>query len=345
MYNLAKLLTEAPEKLERLIILFLKLLIVLFLCNSLFNYNISISKFIESPIAKDFSISKVIFFIVIIIAVWLLVWNVFAEIILGDLLSFFFSKLVGKVHFYKFLNDSLKIIKDKAGTSNIANSIIQFVDNYLNEFTNTLKEGKSRIRQYYFILTILYFTFIFFIKDIDLSNWLKWFGGILILFYLLVNVFVNLLYIYITENTDEMKKLFSRLTFCLMTVKAVEQNPFIKQNYKKSGNLKRLRLDRQNEDKRLPAMFQIFPVYYWNDTLIKAVLDKGLQDQTKTERTIKTENFYDVLISNVMPNEENVRNIVKIPHFAYLFCEDKDQIYKNFEVFLFKVTNGLYRIE
>ena len=85
MYNLAKLLTEEPEKLERLGILFLKLLVILFIGSVFFGFNISISEFFENPIPKNYTISNFILFLISLIFIWFVVWTLIADFILGEI--------------------------------------------------------------------------------------------------------------------------------------------------------------------------------------------------------------------------------------------------------------------
>ena len=347
MYNLAKLLTEEPEKLERLGILFLKLLVTLLIGSVLFGLNISISGFIENPIPKDYTIAKFILFLILLVIVWYIVWSLIAEMIIGELLIWSLSKIGNKKDIFNEVLHLLKVVKKDNGNLSPNKNVISFSDilhNYTEEDEELVKESKSRIRQYFIVTSVIYIV-LWVAKDITFPSSLKWFGGVMIANLLVGNIILNQIHNYFNDNRDEMKKQFSALAFTQMIINAIEQNPFIKHHYEKSNYWRRIQLKRKTELNELPESFKFFPVFYWNSTLTKAMLDKGLQQRAAKEINTATKIcHYDVVICNVQPDDENVKNILKQPGFAFLHCENEEQIYKNIEILLFQVTNGMYRI-
>ncbi|MCW3085100.1 MAG: hypothetical protein JWP12_2466 [Bacteroidetes bacterium] len=347
MYNLAKLLTEEPAKLERLGILFLKLLVTLFIGSAFLGFNISISDFVENPVPKDYTISKFIFFLIMLVIIWFVVWTLIAELIIGELMIWLLSKIGNKKTIFTDVLHFLDVVKKNNETLSPNKYVIvfnQMLHSYTDEDEKVITESKSRVRQYFLVVTVVYVALLL-AKDVSLPCGLKWFGGIMIVNLLIVNVIFNQIHNYFSDNLDEMKKQFSRMAFSQMIINAIEQNPFIKNHYEKSDNWQRIHLNKKTELDWLPESFKFFPVYYWNDTLTKIMLDKGLQKREGKEiKPEKIGNHYDVVVCNVKPDDENVKSILSQRGFAYLHCENEEQIYKNLEVLLFKVTNGMYRI-
>jgi hypothetical protein len=347
MYSFAKLLTEEPEKLERLGILFLKILITLFIGSVFFGFNISIAEFFENPIPKGYTISNFILFLISLIFIWYVVWILIAELILGEITIWLLSKIGNKKYIFTEVLSLLKVVKKDNKNLSPEENVITFnemLQNYTEEDEKDIKEGKSRLRQYYIVATVIYITLLC-SKDIILPCWLKWVSPIMVTNILIASVVLNQIHNYFTENLDEMKKQFSLFAFAQMANNAIDKNPFIKHHYKRIGLWNRIRLERKTEDDRLPNSFNFFPLYYWNDSLTKAFLDKGLQQRAeKDPLLVKKGTHFDVIVSNVKPDDENIKSILSQPGFVYLHCEDEEQIYMNLEVLLFKVTKGMYRI-
>jgi len=51
------------------------------------------------------------------------------------------------------------------------------------------------------------------------------------------------------------------------------------------------------------------------------------------------------LISNVELSKDNINNVLANPQFVYMYCQNEENILKNIDVLLFKITNGNYHIE
>lgn len=347
MYSLAKLLTEEPEKLERIGLLFLKLLVTLFIGSAFFGLNISISEFVQNPIPNDYTLTNFVFFLILLVVIWFTVWTFIAEIIIGQLIIWAVSKIGNSKSIFNDVLAFINVIKKKGDNIAPAKNVIAFSDmlqNYSDEDEKIVKDSKSRIRQYYLVTTVIYFTLIF-AKDINFPCWLKWFGGIMSFNFLLGSAISNKLHEYFTDNLDEMKKQFSRLAYAQMIIKAIEQNPFLKQHYEKGDKWMRIHLKRKTEDESLPETFKFYPVFHWNEGLTKIMLDKGLEQRSGKELPPeKIGKHYDVVVCNIKPDDKNIKDILSQPSFVYLHCETEEQVYKNIEVLLFQVTKGMYSI-
>lgn len=348
MYNLAKLLTEEPEKLERLGILFLKLLVTLFIGSAYFGFNFSITCFIDNPIPKDYTISKFIFFVISLVLIWFIVWSIFADLLLGEVLIWLLSKIGNKKLIFTDVLSLLSVVKKNNQTLSPDKNVIEFnemLHSYSDEGEKVMREGKSRARQYFIVSSVIYISLLF-AKDINLSATLKWVGGIFTLNFLIASVVFNQIHKYFNENLDEMKKEFSKLSFVQMVINSIDQNTFIKIHYERKGRWQKIGLKRKNQIEWLPESFTIFPLYNLNESLTQELLKIGLiQRSNKNIMDEKENTHYDVLICNVKPNEENIKIILSQHRFVYLYCENNEQCFKNIEILLFKVTNGHYRMD
>ncbi len=154
MYNLAKLLSEEPEKLERLGILFLKLLITLLLGSIFLEYEFAISTLAENPIPKEFTLSKFVFYVIILIVIWFIVWGVIADAILGYLLINILSKIGNKKEIVLDWLIFFNVIKKRYSTLQPGKNIIAFnslLQSYTEEDALSFKENQIRARQYFLV--------------------------------------------------------------------------------------------------------------------------------------------------------------------------------------------------
>src|SRR5574337_323065 len=133
MYNLAKLLIDEPHKLERLIILFLKLLITLHVTGLIFGYDLSVGSIIENPIPKTASAIQVIYFFVIVVAAWFVLWGVIAEILLYDVLIGLLSNIGNDRAVFIVMMWLLGVAEEKDKKLFPKGHIISFADS-LNDF-------------------------------------------------------------------------------------------------------------------------------------------------------------------------------------------------------------------
>jgi hypothetical protein len=327
---------------------YLKLLVTLFFGSIFSGLNISISGFVENPIPKEYSITKFILFLILLITIWFILWTLIAELIIGELLIWAVSKIRNNKTIFDEVLSFLNVIKKKGDNITPAKHAIAFsevLQEYNEKYEQQINQSKSRIRQYYLVTTVTYLTLIF-TKDFTLPYWLKWFGAIMSLNFFIANVAYNKVHGYFKENYDEMRKQFSRLAYAQMIANAIEQNPFINHHYEKSDRWFRIHLKRKTNVEHLPETLKFFPLFHWNDSLTKVFLDKELEKRAEKNLSVsEVGKHYDVVICNIKPDEENIKNISSQSGFAYLYCENEEQIYKNLEVLLFKITNGMYRID
>jgi hypothetical protein len=242
----------------------------------------------------------------------------------------------------------LKIIKKQRDSISPTEKSIAFWD-FLKSFNDQsekeLSDAKSRIRKYYLLILVTLGTLLT-SKDVKAPIWLICVGVYFLLNLFVLNILIHKMYEYFTEHRNEMEKLFGRLAYSQMIINSIEQNPFFKHYYDRSDRWIRIHLTRKNgELNELPETMKIYPQFYWNDMLMKASLDEAFKKSSERNFSVeKIGKHYDIVISNIKPDDTNVKYILAQNSFAYLHCENEEQIYKNLELFLFKVTNGFYRI-
>lgn len=347
MYNLAKLLTEEPEKLERLGILFLKLLVTLFIVSSIFGFYIPINVFVEDLIPKDYTIVKALLFLILITIIWFIVWTIIADLILGDFLIWLLSKIGSKKEIFTAALAALKIVKLKNENISPLRNVVAF-NSILQDFTDedekAINDNKIRIRQYYLVALVIFITLIV-SKNVILPIWIKWFSGIMIIFFLLVCVVTNQIHEYFKENLDDLKKQFGQVAYVQTIINALDHNVYLKRHFEIDNSWRRINLKRKIESDDPPETLKLFPLFLRYEEIARIILNKELQKRSREEIPAdKIGKHFDVVLCNFKPDEEIVKDILSLPNFAYLHCENEEQIHKNLEIFLFKVTNGNYRI-
>ena len=83
MYSIAKLLSDEPKKLENLILAILKLLITIWIAQSILDFKSTLSDFTLDSFFKNFRVDQSIYFIVTSIGVWYVLWEIFNELIVS----------------------------------------------------------------------------------------------------------------------------------------------------------------------------------------------------------------------------------------------------------------------
>ncbi len=347
MYTVATLLAEEPEKFEKLVFVFLKMLVTLLVTSVLFDFNLSIPELGEKFIPQSYSISRLIYFIILTIIVWFVIWEIIAEIILGEFVIWALSKIGNRKTIFNEVLGIFNVVKTKNNNIGPAKNIIIFNDllqTYSTDGEKFINESKARARQYYIISTVVYFSMLF-AADIFLPNWFKWMGVLLIINFLISSLTLHLIHSYLSLNLEDMKKQFSRLSYAQMVINTIEKNSFIKQNYNRRGDWTRITLERKTDFDWLPEILSIYPFYHWNELLAKTVLDLGLQEVANKHSNKENNYTYRVLVSNMDLNSKNISNILANPQFVYMKCQNEEQMMKNIEILMFKITNGNYSID
>jgi hypothetical protein len=337
MYNFAKLLTEEPEKLERIGILFIKLLVTLLVGSQLCGFNMSISDFIENPIPEGYTLSECIIFGLSLVFIWYFLWSTAAELGMEGL-----TRLLAKIGNEKKMTIDilrlLNVVKKSGGNIYPAKNIVifnQMLQAYDAEDQQYINNGKSRLRQYLVVLMGIYFTLLF-SKDVIIPTALHLICILMLLNFIVVNALAHKIHNYFEDNIDELRKQYSVLAYVQTIMNGIKQIHTIETNYEIDGPRARIWLKKKASGGDLPQSLKIYPIFHWNDTLLKQVI----RDEIIVRRNRNTDkpHHYDIVICNVAPNPEDTKVIEAQPGFAFLHCENEEQVYRNFELFLYQAS-------
>lgn len=338
MYNFAKLLTEEPEKLEKVGLLILKFLITILIANLLFGFNISISEFLENPVPKDYTIKKLIITIISFILIWFVLWNLIADLILGEVVVRLLSKFDKDENVFRVVLELSGVIKTNQQKQYLPNrNIITFynlLQNYSVEDDNFISAEKSRVRQYYIISFIIYIGI--FIIDEKSLLWLKWFGFIVVLNFLIATVFLNKAHRYFVNNIPELRKQLQPLSFAHQCLFAINENRLIKLNYKKVRPFGRNCFELLNDNNSLPKLIKFYPFSFGNIFIASSLIKDGMNKLIEQE-SVKTDTYI-VIISDVLPSDKEIAEVKAQNNFAYLYCKNEEEIIENLEILFFEMN-------
>ena len=338
MYNFVKLLSDEPEKFEKVGIVVLKFLITMLIANILFGFNISISAFLENPVPKDYTVKKMIITIISFILIWVVLWTIVAEFILGELVVRLLSKFDKDENVFKILLELAGVVKTNQNKQYLPNrNIITFynlLENYSAEDNNFVNSEKSRVKQYYIMSIIIYVGI--FIIDIKSLLWLKWLGFIPVMNFLICTVFLNKSHRYLINNIQKLKKQFQPLSYAQTCLFAINDNHLIKLNYKKTKPFGRNYFDLVNENNSLPKLIKFYPFSFGNSYIASSLINEGIRKLIEQES--QNTDTYTVIISDVLPSDEEIGKLQTQNNFAYLFCQNEEEIINNLETFFFKIN-------
>lgn len=338
MYNFIKLLSDEPEKLEKVGIVVLKFLITMLIANILFGFNISISAFLENPVPKDYTVKKMIITIISFILIWVVLWSIVAEFILGELFIRLLSKFDKDENVFIMLLELSGVVKTNQNKQYLPNrNIITFynlLENYSVEDNNFVNAEKSRVKQYYIMSIIIYLGI--FIIDVKSLSWLKWLGFIPVLNFLIGTVFLNKAHRYFVNNIQKLRKQFQPLYFAHACLFAINNNHLIKLNYKRTKPFGRNYFELVNENSALPKLIKFYPFSFGNSYIASTLINEGIHKLIEQE-SHKTDT-YTVIISDVLPSDEEIAIVQTQNNFAYLFCQNEEEIIDNLETLFFKMN-------
>lgn len=233
MYNLAKLLTEEPKKIEKLLILFSKLILTFYLTSSIYGFKLSIASTIENPIPKDLTTEKIIYFFSSLVIVWYVCWNV----IIGGVLTVLPMWLLTRKETGKNIAEIFLRYTEVASSTGLGNhyirrkNIIAFEkDMRKTETLQEFEEYDDRFREYYMLTITTFLTLILF-SDIKLSGWTTWFFVSLMIGFFIFSVWVSLVHKYFRDNWEFLRNEFKQLAYFQKVSNVVKESNLVKSSY------------------------------------------------------------------------------------------------------------------
>jgi hypothetical protein len=342
MYNLAKLLTDEPEKLERLIILFLKLIITLYLAGLIFNYDFTINSLVENPLPKTLTTSKLILFFVSCIAVWFVFWSTILELLLCEGIVWLFTKWADKRKSLLTVLGFLGVIEERNGRIiKPKKYIILFVESLkLLQDKNPLPAVKTRLKQYYIISLGALFVLI-------LSKAIVC-GYILLSLFFILNMLVgcvlfNRVSIYIDENYSALIREFEMLAYSQRIYNTILESEYSKNHYDKPELGRKILLKRKEGYDWVPESIKVVAGFHWNTKLGQFYVEEFLNRMKDKEKESVTER-YEYFISNIPLNENIISSVKKRKGFVYIYAIDDEEIFKGLEEAFFKMQED-YKLQ
>ena len=345
MYNIVNLLTEEPKKLERIILLFLKLLVVLFVGGEIFDYQFSMKDATDEIIPQDYTISKGIFFLISLTIVWYLVWTIFADVIIGGLSVWIFSRKPVKRDTFMEILHWFSVVEQKGkGKGKYivpGKQVIKFqemLSNYTDEDDDFIEDGKSRLHGYFSISVVIYIVLLS-ASDLNLPILLIIFGAFMILNMLVLAVVINKAHRYLIDNFDALKKEFGFLAYAEMTKRALEQNQHVSRNFEFGGKWKAIGLKKKFEQSGLPEEIRVYPFYVWNEEFGKEVVEDMIAVRGRETDRFKDRDVHFILISNTEISEKAKEMLELNPKLDYIECEvNEEKIYKRLELLFYRIA-------
>ncbi len=337
MNDLLKFLVER-EKLERLIMILLKITITVTVLFSILNIYASIQEIATGDFLRDHKIVCVLFFSFGFAILWNLIWSygvVFIQPII-NLLSTKFGK-----------NTFLEIFLLLAGVLDIrltpTNKAIAF-SNELNSLAekdeNPFNEGESKMVQYFLIGLFGYLTLLN-AEEISIA----WPHHLIIIFALLSMLFTAIMIQSLSEQFDnsllELRKKYKKVAYFLMVKNAI--NLLNLSEFNVDVRSRRIFLKKKEDWMPYPPII-ITPSFFWNydlgcrklvEEFTKAqmrLLEKGKKEFTET--TIR----YSVLVSNIKP-EIVEKYISKFERAIYIYGETENDINNRIEEMFHVISN------
>jgi hypothetical protein len=328
MYNLAKLLSDEPKKLERLFVLFLKLLITLYLTGLLLDYKFTINALVEKPIPEGLTTSKLILFFVATIIVWFAFWNFLLDMIMCEFIVWLLSLIPNKrkltFSFLEILNVATvkdgRLISPKKNMVDFAEGLHQLKD------TQEFHDIKSRQKSYYVVALGAYIVLL--LSHSLSTKWIGW-GAAISINLLLGAVVYNVVHSFIVDNYDSLLKEFDSFAFIQKVFAAVSNHEEIKSCYEVTLFKSRVRLQRKQDYSWVPEEVIIETYYHWSKDLGKLFLD--FQAQRIESKSIVEPGKYLFVVSNIEISPALRKIVEKQDRMFYIIGQNQDEIITGIE--------------
>lgn len=338
MYNFAKLLTEEPEKLERLILLLLKFIMTLWITTTIFGSDITLQEIFNEDAVSKYNLTSILFFSFCFIITWGIVWLIGVGVIMSILINLL-SKIGNS-------EDKLKSFLWSAGVIDIndkpKNNVIDFadeLDDMAKKDINTYNETATRLFQYFSISLVAYIILLS-SNEIKLSSTVN---SIVIGVFILT--FISLIILtsasnYVDESLLKLRKQFRSMAYFQMVNSAL--NTSTNYDYNIDTRTRRIFLEKK-EDFPYPPI-RVTPLYVWNYNLgEKKMIDdlkRAHKNISTNEAEVQIQNnpVYNVIVTNIKP--DSVREFIsKLDMGIFIYAETREDINNGIEEMFYKINN------
>lgn len=353
MYNLAKLLTDEPEKLERLVILFLKLLITFLAAVILLGFDLSISSIIKDPIPETYSASRLLYFFACFILLWFFLWFII-EGAFYDLPVLIFSKgantrasvmkmlsIVGVVNMPNY--DLRKKIPKLIHPGKHIKIFVEALKAQNEE--RFIEKNTSRLKQYY-VLIVASFILLLASKDVDLSCCQRIGVSLIILLLLIGCIVFRQLQRYINDNYDALLREFEPMVYSHMVHQTIKEETFIEQNYNIPEDSWGKQVVNLKKDSYLPfpKQIKIIPAYHWNESFVQQLMEITMAKRKSKNKPIDYP-CIDLYISNVKPTDVVCSLIASQNAIVFIHATNEQEIFDGLEEAFYKLQRIYYGLK
>lgn len=324
MYSIAKLLSDEPKKLENLILAILKLLITIWIAQSILDFKSTLSDFTLDSFFKNFRVDQSIYFIVTSIGVWYVLWEIFNELIVSFII-FLLSQIGNPIEFLKWYLWAINSIK-------IKDDLIIDSNPHILNFTESTNETdmfiiNSRAHQIFSVGLVSFL--ILLNSNISLNAWQISISIFILVNFLLISIIQRKLHDFYIENSITIKHSFYALGQLQKIKNVLNQLEPFKSNFSYESKRKRIFLSKINDKEFLPEKIHIKLMYNSNKELgNKIIQNEGF----KISETIK-DNRLLVICSNFYLPEQRLTKINE--NTFCIYGESQDEIYKGFEELIY----------
>lgn len=332
MYNLARLLTEEPKKLERLIILFFKLLITICFATTLFGYKIELSTFIDTPIPKNITAADVIYFLLLSTLIWFVLWFIILENIFYELPIWLLTRKNDFKNSFLFYLDFFSILNVNKNNkiTGADTNIISFY-RFLNQFDKsednkeTLRDIRERLKQYYLIVVP---AFCFLLFEYDLKSWEIIIGTYFIINFFIGNTIICRAHKYIDSNLEAIKREIGPLAFAKQITETMNEIQLFS-NYETPKVYKKMVIKRISGYEALPSELMIVSAFHWNHSLGKRMIN-SLVERGQLPTKMR-DGRYTLFITNIPLDTETINRLNKSEWFSILMAGTEEEMFFQLE--------------
>ena len=343
MYNFAKLLTEEPEKLERLIILFLKFLMTLWITLKLFGVDISIDEILKDEVFSKHTLMSILFISFSFIVVWIGIWLIAIGTIV-QLLVDFLSKICSPKKYLKPILWGLGVTDIDGMPKDNVIDFAETLDEMAKSNDDTITETATRLFQYFSVGLIIYIIFKW-NNEVTIPYSLNF-----ILIGILILLFASLVILkgcsrYLDTSLLELRKEFTNMAYSQMVNNALKTTT--NRDYSIDRRIRRIFLSKKEE--YLPYHpIRVTPVYVWNynlgekkmvDDLKKAQINLSKDDAQNHNQNIPA---YNVIVTNIKPDAVK-EFISKLDMGIFIYAETKNDIDNGIEEMFYKINNDNFK--
>lgn len=333
MYNLAKLLTEEPKKIEKLLILLSKLIIILFITSSLYGFTTSLSALIENPLPKELTTIKVIYFFASIVIVWYVVWNILIEGLLTQFPIWLITRKKTGENTVNFFFSMLGIAHRFGSHYVRGENIIAFTQNLKQDEIDELDEIDSRQRQYYQLSLITLIALLLF-GNIKVPGWTIYFFMTIIVGSFVASVLLSLCCKYIRDNYDALKRELIALAYAQKVSNMIRETKVVREYCEVTDrNLEIDIVKKENTADVIPPQITVRTFYHRSSEIASAQIVTELNE---IRESIAQHNYV-FIFCNVAPSNTCIEQLRKIDRVVLITAKNQAHILTGFEEALCRI--------